>query len=103
MVNDLKARFHREMLSIYRKAKTECNYNATRFLQMVNEQGGFEAAKSLLHTDEYSVGLTSLWELNRLDLTMEAIVIQNPWTTLFSKEEIEVARKRLIELGYKKV
>ena len=50
MTDDIKAQFHEEMLSIYRKAKFECGYNATRFFQMVNEKGGLQAAKSLLHS-----------------------------------------------------
>ncbi len=102
MGDDIKARFNEEMISIYWKAKTECNYNATRFLQMVSEQGGLEAAKSLLHADGYSDGLVALWERDRLDITMEALVLQKPWSSLFSKEELDVARKRLNELGYKK-
>jgi hypothetical protein len=37
---DMKEQFHQEMLSVYERAKSECNYSATRFLQMVVEQGG---------------------------------------------------------------
>ena len=102
MGDDIKACFHEEMISIYWKAKTECNYNATRFLQMVNEQGGLEAAKSLLHVDGYSDGIVALWERGRPDITMEALVLQKPWDILFSEEELNIARKRLNELGYKK-
>ena len=102
MGNVIKACFHEKMISIYLKAKTECNYNATRFLQMVSEQGGLEAAKSLLHVDGYSDGLVTLWEQGRLDLTMEALVLQKPWDSLFLEEELNIAQKRLNELGYKK-
>lgn len=37
----LEIDFHKEMIDIYRKAKEECGYNATRFLQMVPNDGGF--------------------------------------------------------------
>ncbi len=102
MTDHLKLQFHEEMLSIYRKANFECGYNATRFLQMVNKQGGLRAAKTLLNAGGYSEGLTALWERGRLDITMEALVLKKPWTELFTKEELSVARKRLNELGYQK-
>ena len=90
MTDNIEAQFHQEMLSIYRKAKFECGYNATRFFQVVNEQGGPQAAKSLLHSKGYSEGLTALWERGRLDITMEALVLKKPWTELFNKEELLV-------------
>jgi uncharacterized protein with NAD-binding domain and iron-sulfur cluster len=100
MLDDLEVRFHREMLCVYRRAKDECHYNATRFLHMVSEQGGLAAAKSLLHAEGYSEGLTALYELGRLDITMEAVVIQPPWSQLFTEDELATARRRLQNLGY---
>lgn len=40
--------FHQAMVRIYQRAKDEVGYNATRFLQMVAEHGGVEAARHLL-------------------------------------------------------
>jgi len=100
MPNDIVDRFHQEMLSIYSRAKDECDYNATRFLRMVSEQGGLQAARSLLHAEGYSEGLTALWERGRLDITMEALILQEPWSQLFSEDEVTVARRRLKDLGY---
>jgi hypothetical protein len=67
---------------------------------MVSEEGGLKAAKTLLHADGYSEGLKALWEKGRLDITMEAIVIQEPWSQLFTIDELATARRRLEELGY---
>ncbi len=69
--------FHEAMLSIYKHAKAECNYNATRFLQMVNEQGGFQTARTLLHAPDNSQGFTAVWKCGRLDLTVEALVLKD--------------------------
>jgi hypothetical protein len=63
-VNNLEAQFHAEMIRIYERAKSECSYNATRFLQMVTQMGGLEAAKALLRTDILSDGLVELWGHN---------------------------------------
>lgn len=100
MPDKIEADFHRAMLGIYQSALSECGYRATRFRQMVNERGGLRAAKELLHSGGYSEGLTALWEYGRLDLSMEALVLQKPWSSLFTKEELAVARKRLHDLNY---
>ncbi len=99
---DLELKFHEAMIEIYEQAKSELNYNATRFLQAVNKHGGFKAAKIFLCAKDYSDGFVKLWERKRLDLTMEAMIIENSkWHCLFTKEELLIAEKRLINLGYK--
>jgi hypothetical protein len=92
--------FHENMVEVYEKAKNECHYNAVRFNQMVQQYGGVTTAKRLLASNHYPEGLTRLWELKRLDISMEALVLQSPWCDLFTNEELAVARRRLTELGY---
>ena len=99
-MDELERRFDAEMVDIYQRAKKECNYNAARFLQMVTELGGRQAAKALLRAPDLSDGFTALWELGRLDLTMEALVLCSPWRTLFTDDELAKARKRLRDLDY---
>jgi len=97
---DVERRFTAAMLDIYRKAKQEAGYNATRFLGMVMDNGGYETAQVLLHSSTVSEGYTALWERGRLDLTVEAIVLKPEWGDLFSTRELEIARRRLGEYGY---
>lgn len=97
---DLEVRFHQRMLDVYEQAKSECNYTATRFRNMVADQGGLATAKSLLGSGGYSDGLTRLWEEKRLDISMEATVLQEPWPALFTEDELSTARTKLKELGY---
>lgn len=99
MTKDLERQFHEEMVGIYRAA-VEIGYRATRFLQMVIDHGGLEAAKRLLRAPEEHSGLTRLWELGRLDISVEALVLQERWDTLFSDEERQKARDRLKAHGY---
>jgi hypothetical protein len=40
MLEDLEAAFHQKALEIYATAKSECRYNATRFLQKIRKDGG---------------------------------------------------------------
>ena len=98
--SNLELRFHEEMLQIYYRAKAECRYNATRFLHMVSDAGGLSAARTLLSAPGVSDGFAALWQCGRLDLTVEALVLKSPWNSLFTEHELEVAQKRLDELGY---
>jgi hypothetical protein len=100
MPTELEKRFHAAMLDVYQRAKTEAGYNASRFLSMVTEQGGYEAARTLLHASNVSDGYTALWERKRLDLTVEAIILRPEWQDLFSELERDIARRRLEEYGY---
>jgi hypothetical protein len=46
-------------------------------------------------------GFTSLWERKRLDLTVEAVILEETKShPLFTEEEIEICRKRLRGYGY---
>ncbi len=97
---DLEIVFHRRMLEVYHRAKAECGYNATRFLQMVSNEGGLKTARKLLATAEPSDGFTVLWENHRLDLTVEFLVLKSEFRSLFTDQEITIARERLILYGF---
>lgn len=56
MATELEHRFHDAMLDIYHRAKTEASYNASRFLTMVTDTGGYETARTLLHASSVSDG-----------------------------------------------
>lgn len=98
--DDLELQFHERMIQVYEQAKSECGYNASRFHNMVANQGGLQAAKTLLNSSSYSEGLTRLWEEKRLDISMEATVLKEPWRELFTAQELATARRKLAELGY---
>ena len=47
MPTEAESQFNEAMLNLYRRAKAEAGYNATRFLSMVVEHGGLETARYL--------------------------------------------------------
>lgn len=100
MSRSIEVAFDRAMHEIYDNAFSECGYRATRFLNLVNQIGGLEAARQLLRSDLHPEGLTALWEHGHLDLSMEALVLQEPWRPLFSSDELNLAKRRLQKLGY---
>lgn len=96
----LKEEFHQEMLSGVQTLKKEYGYNPTYFVRMVQENGGVEAAKMLLAAPNAQTGLHELCLHGRLDLSMEAAVLNKKYNALFEPTEREIAKKRLQNLGY---
>lgn len=100
-MSNLEMQFQEDMLNIFRKAK-KIGYTPLLYLRMIGDYGGLGTAQRLLATQKPSDGFTRLWELKRLDLTVEALIIDNKekYKELFSEEELEIAYKRLDDLGY---
>ncbi|MGC1427974.1 MAG: hypothetical protein WA822_05250 [Albidovulum sp.] len=99
---DLSKKFDGAMFDIYRRAKTEAKYNATVFLNMLSDRGGVSTAKFLINSRKESDGFAALFFAGRLDLTVEAMIFENPnWHPLFLTEELERVKSRLDSFGYK--
>lgn len=99
MSNDVERQFERSLLDAAKQC-SQLGYKPTEFVRMVHERGGLETARSLLHSPSASSGFTRLWELRRLDLSLEAHILQPAWRELFTRVERDIARKRLAEYRY---
>ena len=88
------------MFAIYREAK-DIGYAPSIFLRMLHEKGGLETARQLINAAQPSESYTRLWELRRLDLSVEAVVHDNEeWHDLFTQDELQRCEKRLVDYGY---
>ena len=67
----LEQEFNQAMFKIYYSAK-EIGYTASKFFQMLEQHGGLQTARNLINASTISSGYTRLWELKRLDLSVEA-------------------------------
>ena len=95
---ELNGEFHILLRSAYERAKSECGYNATRFKKMLEEKGGVETAKTLLKAPAVSDGFVELYMRKRLELTVEALILDNPqFWSLFTEKELDTARRWLKE------
>lgn len=93
--------FDQAMFEIYRRAKEEAGYNANVFFRMISEHGGLQTARTLINANKPSDGYTALYERGRLDLTVEAMIVENPiWHELFSPDELKRAKRRLQQYKY---
>ena len=97
----LEDEFNERMQEVYRAGKREGKYSAPLFAELLKVHGGLETARRFLHSPDYAVGFTKLWERKRLDLTVEAVIRDEAkWHPLFTAEELEICRKRLLDYGY---
>jgi hypothetical protein len=98
---ELSQLFDAAMFEIYRRAKSEAGYNATIFLRMLSDKGGLATAKYLINSSKPSDGYTHLYDRGRLDLTVEAMLVENTkWHELFTSDELLKARARLKQYDY---
>ena len=101
-MTELEAQFDQAMMGIYYAAKAEANYTASLFIQMLHNNRGVATALTLIRSPKPSEGFTALWERGRLDLTVEALIAENPqYHSLFTSDDIQRAYSRLKKYGYK--
>jgi hypothetical protein len=98
-VEDVTRDFGTAMQEIYRRAKLEEGYNASRFLVMLHEHGAVESARRLIGSPNPSEGFTTLVLKKRWDLTVEMHVLDPRFNALFSDDEREACRERLLAYG----
>lgn len=97
----LEQSFDEAMFGIYRRALKEAGYKASRFLDMLYTHRGLQTARILINSSGVSEGYKALWRLNRLDLTVEALIHdESEWHPLFDESELKICRQRLIDYRY---
>lgn len=76
------------------------NINSTNVNSFFYNYGAIGGASRLISigTDKFHSGLLKLWEINRLDISFESIILKEKYQILFDKDILEKARKRLDEL-----
>jgi hypothetical protein len=94
--DELLAQFDEAMFGVYERALLEARYKASQLFQMLSDSGGLATAKKLLNSADESLGYTELWRRGRLDLTVEALIYDNPrWHPLFTQDELHKCVERL--------
>lgn len=96
----LEQEFKNDMEAIYENTKRDLKINSTRFLQMIRQYGGVEAAKRLIGKTVITDGITEICLQKRWDLLVESYVLQAKYHELFSDEDRAICKKRLEEYGW---
>jgi hypothetical protein len=73
-------------------------YSPTRFMEMLNKWGGVGTAKRLVASGEIQDGIRRIVEMGHPELSMESIMLEPQFASLFSEGELQAARWRLDQL-----
>ena len=95
----IETEFEEALWASCRESRT-LGYTPTAFEAMLGNHGAVETAHRLLATFEYQDGFRRLWELCRLDLSLECHVLKPRYRVLFEPNELDEARTRLRQLNY---
>ena len=77
--------------------------NVTNIISYIHNYGAIGGSSRLIKsgTDKLQSGLLKLWEINKLDISFESIILKDKYRILFEKDILENAQKRLEQLGQK--
>jgi hypothetical protein len=96
----LKLEFGRRLRRDLSELAERTEYRLTQYQRMLSRQSGWHTARDLLAVPEVHEELVRLGELGLLEFSLEAAVIDPQFAPLFSDDEVERARQRLVDLGY---
>ncbi|WP_316151556.1 HNH endonuclease [Cupriavidus sp. BIC8F] len=93
-------RFTRFLLTKAVEAEEKAGIDYRKFEGLLNSQGSEGAVGRLISRADYSSGFLKLLEAERVDLTVEALVIESEWNSHFSTSLRQHARRKLQKVGY---
>ena len=83
------------LLTAMERSRVEVGHDPSALRLMSHRLGALGAARALLATATISDGFVALWERDRLDLTVESLVLDDAFAHLFTQEQQDTARRRL--------
>ena len=96
MSEELSSQFHHAMVGLHTEwSQLSPPYHAKLFLRMVNDHGGKETADRLLASAKPSEGLAKLFLRGKAGLSVESLVLDDKWSSLFTTDQLSVAKRRL--------
>ena len=98
-MEDIKSKFQIELLETCKEA-TKLGYKPSYFLRMIDDYGAHEAARNLIHNNKIHEGFMKLYDLKRLDLSVERSALKEEFSQLFTNKEKEICIKRLKDYGF---
>ncbi|MBI3903817.1 MAG: hypothetical protein HY306_12895 [Nitrosomonadales bacterium] len=96
-MKQLEAEFSDRLHDSIRQAQG-LGYNPSRFEQMLATLGALKLAKKLVLSGDLQYGLKEMIKLDRKDLTLESIMLEPKFKSLFSAGELEAASWRLSQV-----
>lgn len=98
--DQLKKAFHQEMINLCKRRNQELKYKSTRLLDFINKYGGYEAAVKYITTESNVQDFAILWENERLDLSVEALITKPLYKSLFLEDIVTYCDQKLKQYSY---
>ncbi|MDD4842827.1 MAG: hypothetical protein PHU31_00630 [Anaerotignum sp.] len=96
----LEKKFSEEWMKKAEETQGMEDYNAARLLKSIQEHGGVSVAKRALERNGSSENFEVLKKNNRLDLSMEAIMVKGEYGAFFEDDEVNQCLALLCDCGY---
>lgn len=99
-MEELKRELRERYISTYNECK-KFKYFPRAFLDMVVSNEDIVAVtRRLVHKEGGTSGFTTLFENNRMDLSVEKIILEPRYRELFTREDLLVSYERLQQYKY---
>ena len=95
----IEKQFECRCIDVANKTAAVLSRDVPYFRQMLASRGAVGAATHLVHRHQPSSTFEALRRANRLDLTMESVILEPEWASLFTDADKAVARARLRHHG----
>ena len=97
---ELKKSFHQDIINLYKMINKIVKYKPTRLMDFINKYGGYEAAVKYITTESNVQDFAVLWECERLDLSVEALITNEKYRSIFSEDVLAYCDRKLKEYSY---
>ncbi len=98
-MSNMESTFTTALLEQLSKAQKVCGVEETRLRQQAEKLGGVKAVQQMLSRRQETRQFVPLKQMKRLDLSVEALVIQGKFASLFTDEEVNTCLEALLEGG----
>ncbi|SFU32028.1 hypothetical protein SAMN04487886_100633 [Clostridium sp. DSM 8431] len=96
---DLEKEIYIDIVNLYKEAERQISFRPVKYLEMINSGAKpSEVVKRLIFREGGSFEFEVLRKNNRLDLSIESIVINEKYSQVFSEDEKEWCKLRLKNL-----
>ena len=96
----LKKDFHQDIIDLYKRITKMVKYKPTRLMDFINKYGGYEAAVKYITTESNVQDFAVLWESERLDLSVEALITCEKYRPIFNEDVLAYCDRKLKEYSY---
>ena len=93
--------FHNDMIKYYYKRAEKGHIDTINMIGQIESEGGHSVALKYTRNPKPTSGLRSLKFANALNYSLEALVIDPKYSSLFTHTHLEKCRELLSDIGYK--